>query len=317
MLHSSKSRVKPSKHRPTNTAVRRHYAFDAIGTRWRVDINQPLTAEASTALLRAIKQRIDTFDRIYSRFRADSLVTKVSKKAGTYILPDDARAMFDLYRQLYEVTKGAVTPLIGSVLADAGYDATYSLVPKAMHPAPSWEEAMQYNAPILTTKLPVLLDFGAAGKGYLVDIIGDIIARASVDSYCIDAGGDILCRSISGTAQSIGLEHPKDPSLAIGVARITNQSLCGSAGNRRVWADYHHIINPATGQSPKHIAAVWVAADSALLADGLTTALFFVEPQVLQARHTFDYAIVYANLSLKKSKNFPAEFFTQQEAVHA
>jgi thiamine biosynthesis lipoprotein len=203
-----------------------------------------------------------------------------------------------------------MTPLIGQTLVQAGYDAEYSLKPGKLTTPPEWDEVLKYNFPNLTLKKPALLDFGAVGKGYLVDIIGELLESQGVASFCINAGGDILYKTATGVKLDVALEHPANPDMGIGVAHLKNQSLCGSAANRRAWVDFHHIINPATLTSPKELSAVWVVADSGLLADALTTALFFVDQSVLQKHFDFAYALVSEDMSLAHSANFPAVFFT-------
>lgn len=182
---------------------------------------------------------------------------------------------------------------------------------------------MSYEYPALTVKEPVLLDFGAIGKSYAIDIVGKLLEEKGISDYTINAGGDILHRG--GTPIRVGLEHPNDPKQIIGIAEISNKSICGSAGNRRAWGEYHHIINPDTVTSPKHISAVWVivernkdtknnkisASTGTALADALTTGLFFIEPTILSQRLKlgFEYLIVYADNTIKKSTGFTAEVF--------
>lgn len=286
------------------------FEFQAIGTSWQIDIQDDLSQEAEVVLLQKINDRIADFDLNYSRFRADSLVTRMSKEKGQFELPSDADLMINLYKKIYEVTGGLVTPLIGQVLVDAGYDANYSLSPKHLSKPKKWEEVIIWNNPNLTLLEPAILDFGAAGKGYLVDIVCEVIEDFGVLSYCVDAGGDMHYKNTNGEMLRVGLEHPDDKTMVIGVVEILNQSLCGSAGNRRKWADFHHIINPDTLSSPKDILAVWTIADTTILADILTTGLFFVSPEILQEHFNFDYLIVYSDFSIKKSEGFNAEIFT-------
>ncbi|HSX00018.1 MAG TPA: FAD:protein FMN transferase [Patescibacteria group bacterium] len=287
--------------------------FAAIGTQWRITIAKRMSRSALDVLKEAVFRRIAQFDMQYSRFRTDSLVSAMTEKTGTYQLPDDAKPLFDLYEQLYERTGGAVTPLIGQALSDAGYDAQYSFIPKRMHPTPTWDQALVYAFPTLTIKRPVLLDVGAAGKGYLVDIIADIIEASGITEFCVNAGGDMTQRG--SQAETVGLEHPGNSEQVIGVATLQNRSLCGSAGNRRTWDGYHHILHPRSHLSPQAVRAVWVVAESTLLADGLTTALFFTEARLLHKWYNFEYAMVMEDYSLTHSAGFPAEFFTERRAV--
>ncbi|HVY56038.1 MAG TPA: FAD:protein FMN transferase, partial [Thermodesulfobacteriota bacterium] len=107
------------------------FTFEAIGTSWAIYIPEDLSPEREKALLDAIRTRISDFDKAYSRFRDDSLVAEMSRKAGEYRLPDDALPMLSLYRELYDISGGLVTPLVGQTLSDAGYDAAYTLRPRA------------------------------------------------------------------------------------------------------------------------------------------------------------------------------------------
>lgn len=277
-------------------------SFEAIGTHWQINIDKD-----KAGLKTDIKKFIDIFDENYSRFRKDSLVTKMSHKKGKYKLPGNAKKMIDYYKKLYNLTQGRVTPLIGRVMSDAGYDANYSLMPKKLTHPPKWEDVMDYNYPYLEIKKPVLLDFGAAGKGYLVDLVGEFLMRKGIDKYCIDAGGDILYKGTK--LLKIGLEHPDIDSQVIGTVNLKNQSICGSAGNRRRWGKFNHIINPHTLKPVNKIKAVWVIAPSAMIADGLATALFFVNPEKLAKDFDFSYLIINEDLSFDKSKNFHGDIF--------
>jgi thiamine biosynthesis lipoprotein len=287
------------------------YEFEAIGTHWQIDIQDDLSNEREVVLLEKINDRITKFDMDYSRFRDDSLVTKMSREAGEFYLPDDADQMITLYKKMYDVTSGLVTPLIGQVLVDAGYDAKYSLSPKKLTKPKEWDEVIVWEKPNLFLKEPALLDFGAGGKGYLVDIVSEIIEEEGITSYCVDAGGDMRQRNISGESLKVGLEHPEDKTMVIGVTNILNQSLCGSAGDRRKWTGFHHIINPDTLSSPNEILAVWTIAETTILADILTTGLFFISPEELTKHFEFEYLIVYSDYTMKKSDGFNAEIFME------
>lgn len=285
------------------------FNFPAIGTSWRIDIDQVLSVELEASLLIAIKKRIDIFDQAYSRFRADSLVTKMSKQIGDFTLPSDAKPMLELYRDLYNRTGGLVTPLVGNILADAGYDANYSLVQaRELQVAPTWDEVMDYQFPVLTIKKPVLLDFGAVGKGYLVDLVSEVIEGFGIYEYCVDAGGDIFHKGTESIR--VGLENPDNTEQVIGVCELGNGSICGSAGHRRAWGKFTHIINPQTLLSPVEVVAVWVTASSALLADALTTCLFFVPAETLLEVCDFDYVLIKKDRSIEKSVGFVGEIFT-------
>lgn len=285
------------------------FSFDAIGTTWVIDVEARLTPPEKEKIQTQVMRIIEQFDIIYSRFREDSLINHISQKAGVYSFPPNADSLFNFYKTMYDLTNGVFTPLVGNTLSDAGYDLAYTLSQKKkLVSPPTWESIMEYHSGKLNVIHPGILDFGAAGKGYLIDLVGDLLKKLKYSIGIIDAGHDIVS---FGTEKPIrvGLEHPTDTTQVIGVAEIYNRSICASAGNRRKWGSFHHIINPLTLTSPSEIIATWAVAENGLIADGISTALFLVDPQLLLQKYEFEYVIVYKDLSAKKSKSFPGELF--------
>jgi thiamine biosynthesis lipoprotein len=292
------------------------FAFEAIGTNWRIETVTPLSAGERSAVL----ARIEEFDRAYSRFRDDSLVTAVAESAGSHEFPADSVALFELYDRLGVATGGAVDPLVGGALERAGYDRSYSLrsQPAAPEHVPvSWAADVQREGRVLRTTRPLVIDVGAAGKGYLVDLVADVLRTSGRSSFVIDASGDLVCAG-PGT-QRIGLEHPLDPTKAIGVVELGDASLCASASNRRVWGDgLHHILDARTGSPAREVIATWVVvhpqagpgAPATAVADGLATALFFTGAHRLAETFHFSYVRMYADGRAEISRDFPGELFT-------
>jgi len=281
-------------------------SFEAIGTIWHINTLHDLPAH----VLQKIKARIEEFSRTYSRFREDSLVSQIAKRPGTYTFPSDANHLLGFYWNLYLLTSGKVTPLIGSMLERAGYDASYSLHAKSQQPLASWEEVISWKSDgIMEVTSPCMLDFGAAGKGYLVDLVAHILDRAEIKEYVIDASGDVLHRGSS--LNRVGLEHPTDVSSVIGVIDVRGKSLCASASNRRAWGKgLHHIFDPDSRSPVRDVIATWVVADETMVADGLATALFLAEPSLLGQCYDFQYVRMYSDGSVDYSHNFEGELFS-------
>jgi FAD:protein FMN transferase len=276
------------------------WRFEAIGTHWVIESVQPFDD-----LKVSIAKQIEEFDRTYSRFREDSLVSKIAEKPGEYDFPTAAQKLIGFYHGLYTATDGAMSPLVGKTLVEAGYDKNYSLKPGTVHKVPAWNEVMQWHGSKIMTTKPVTLDFGAAGKGYLVDRIGELLEQSGHHDYVIDASGDMRVR---GDAQTVGLENPNDRERVIGTMKLQDGSLCASATNRRAWGNWHHVIDARTAKPTADVVATWVVASETYVADGLATALFFVPAQKL-ATWKFDYVRLHANGSIEHSPTFVGELF--------
>lgn len=280
------------------------YPFEALGTQWSIETEVSIT----DSLKEVIQNRIVVFDSVYSRFRKNSLVASISENAGKYTFPKDADRLFSFYRNLFEITNSKVTPLIGDMVARAGYDADYSLQPKEQLPVERWDDVMTWDGKALTTKSPLTLDFGAAGKGYLVDIISSILDEHSINEYVVDASGDLKHKGVS--ENKVGLEHPLTPGTIIGAVDVQNKSLCASASNRRAWGDdMHHIFDPVTMSPTRAVVATWVIADEAMVADGLATALFFTEAKKLSRVYEFEYVRMLKDGSVEYSPYFEDKLF--------
>lgn len=287
------------------------HTFEAIGALWQIETDLPLPLD----LRQGIAGRIEDFDRIWSRFRPDSLVSRVAcaQSGGTFRFPDEGIALFDLYDRLHEVTGGAVDPLIGRDLERLGYDAAYSLAPSSTPntgPRLSWSEDVERNGARLSITRPLTLDFGAAGKGFLVDIIAGMLVDAGVLRCVVDAGGDMR---LSGQERlRVGLEHPFAPDQVIGVAEMDEGAICASATNRRRWGHgLHHVLDARNGHPVRDVVATWVTCRDAMLADGLATALFFTGADALHDAFAFQSVRMFADGRAEMSRDFPGEIFTQ------
>jgi len=287
------------------TATGSTWTFNAIGTSWAIDTALPLPSVARDAVAAVV----DRFDREWSRFRADSLVSALAAgREASVRAPDDTDAMLSLYDELDAATSGAVNPLVGDALARLGYDARLTLTPSGEpEAAPPWRETLRWGDGELAVARPVTIDVGALGKGRLVDLVLDTV-RAHIDGdVVVDGSGDLAAR---GTPIPVALEHPYDASRAIGVVTVADGALCASAINRRAWGDgLHHVLDARTGAPVRAFAATWALADTALRADALATALFFDGGPELAASWNAHWVRMRTDGRVEWSPGFAGEIF--------
>ena len=170
----------------------------------------------------------------------------------------------------------------------------------------------------------------AADRAFVIDAGGDLLVhlqpseRASRSSRTTRTTTASRTSTTSSTAPTpplrIALEHPTDPTQAIGVAEIASGALCASAPSRRHWGEQagmklHHLLNAIDGLPADNIAAAWAyvheqdATFPCATADGLATALFVTPPDRLRARFRFECAFIDANGMAHASRDFPATLF--------
>ena len=286
------------------------FRFTAIGTDWQIDTEHPLPEE--------LRQRIcflaEDFDHVWSRFRVDSLITRIAYAEGWRRFEFPARdvALFDLYDRLVAATDGAIDPLIGRDLELLGYDARYSLVPDDAAIAgrrrrDSWARDIRREGTTITTDRPVVIDVGAAGKGHLVDLIARTLMGAGIDAFVVDGSGDLRHRGREPVM--VGLEHPRLPVRVIGTVPLQDAALCASATNRRAWGEgLHHVLDGRTRRPVAEVVATWSIAADAATADGLATALFVSDPAQLGS-FEFAWVRMLADGTVQWSNDFDGELF--------
>ncbi|UKA52891.1 FAD:protein FMN transferase [Arthrobacter sp. FW305-BF8] len=287
------------------------FRFDGIGTSWEISTPAPLPPGLRSLVL----AEVERYDFTWSRFREDSLVTRIAAAPGQFELPPEAAGLAALYRQLYTLSGGGMTPLIGESLERLGYDPRYSLQPRGeAAPPPAWDAVMEWHGTSLRTTAPVVLDIGAAGKGQLVDLLAEQLRGHGVPDFFIDASGDLLNGSNENGSQEpvqVALEHPYDAAKAIGTVPLGSGALCASASNRRAWGDgLHHVLDGTTGAPVRTVVATWARADTAMEADALATALFLVPAEDLERHFRFSWLKVFSNGSAEYSAEFEGRLFT-------
>lgn len=279
--------------------------FDAIGTRWTLTTAEPMAG----VLLDRVDTVIAAYDALWSRFRSDSGVARIAHGEAVDLGPT-AAPLLELLADLRTRSGGAVDPFVAASLDHLGYGAGGTLRPAEGYlPAPA--AVVERTGSVVRTVPPALLDVGSAGKGQLVDLVAAELAAAGHVDALVDASGDLR---VAGLPLRVALEHPYDPEAAIGVVEVVDGAIAGSAVNRRDWSPeggrrLHHVLDARTGRPVETIAATWVLAETAMLADALATALFFVGPEALADAYAFEYVRMRTDGVADWSAGLPGEVF--------
>ena len=284
------------------------FSYKALGTGWHITIWDNIPDNDFEHIKNKIIEMTNEFDQTYSRFIETSLVSEISKSKGGYSVPSDFMSMLKMYMDLYYLTDKKLNPLIGFTISDLGYDSKYSLTPKEnIRKTPDLFETVKIiNENEIETTEQVLFDFGALGKGYMVDKITNYLKTFNLKRFLVNGSGDIYY--FGEDKIQVGLEDPEDTSKVIGAIDMTTGAMCASGTNRRKWRDFHHVIDPDTSLSTTGIASTWVISDSTALSDALASCLFFVAPEKL-TKFKFEYCIMNDERKIKNSSGFNAEFF--------
>jgi len=135
----------------------------------------------------------------------------------------------------------------------------------------------------VSIRLPegVEIDLGAVAKGYAGDVLAQGLAEMGIPSALLDLGQSSIMAvgaKPDGSPWRIGIQDPEGTGY-LGVLELKNQAMGTSGSYQRYFEQdgvrYCHIIDPDTAAPAQSgLASVTVVANSCLLSDGLSTALF-------------------------------------------
>ncbi len=288
------------------------FTYEVMGTVWRVVIYKEVSNDTKVVLEKELKERLENFDTLYSRFKPDSLVSSISQITGVVEATSDLVKILHIYKQFYEISGRKFTPCIGGLLEDVGYDREYSLKEKdILRGVPDFNTVTIVDDTHIAFGEKILLDIGAVGKGYCVEMVAEYLRSLGHTRFLVDGSGDVFYETQEETLQ-MGLEDPRDTTKVIGVVAMKKGAMCASATNRRAWGARSHYLDPHNATSPREIVATWVIAKNAAYADALSSLLFFVSPEEVKSTmstQSFSYCIMNHEGRIKKSQDFLATFF--------
>lgn len=125
----------------------------------------------------------------------------------------------------------------------------------------------------------VVVDLGGIAKGHAVERAATLLRRAGVEHAQITAGGDTrFIGDRRGRPWGVGVQHPRQPGEALALLPMIDEAISTSGDYERYFVDggvrYHHIIDPARGESADQLQSASVLGSDSLTTDALSTTVF-------------------------------------------
>ncbi|MDD2763328.1 MAG: FAD:protein FMN transferase [Opitutaceae bacterium] len=246
---------------PAAAGSLRKLAFPALGTTCEVQYATPGGSAQAAAFERAAVAWVQAFETKYSRFRSDSLVSRINRAAGhAWIEVDpEMEQLLQLCDTLHFMTQGVLDPTALPLIQLWNWKTAAPRVPSTEEIAAArrlvgWTKVQRTPGRIFLPEPGMALDFGGFGKEYAVDIVAQIALDHGIANALVDFGHDLraLGTPPGRPAWHIGLEDPQHPgtpwaSVALsgsrGIASSGDYIRCFKIDGRR----YGHIVDPRTG----------------------------------------------------------------------
>jgi FAD:protein FMN transferase len=190
--------------------------------------------DATAAAVQVAFGELRRADALFSTYRRDSEVSRIN--AGL-LRPDDA------HQDVHDVLNLAAE-------AEAGTDGLFCV----RLPRPGGG---------------TVLDPSGIVKGWAAERAFDVLRRLDDHDVCLNAGGDVMVRTVEIDDWRVGIEDPGGRGL-LGVLEIR----AGAVATSGTAARGHHLVDPRDGSMADALTSMTVVGPSLLWADVLATAAF-------------------------------------------
>jgi len=260
----------------------RGLAFKAMGSPCELHLFAQTQAQLASVADAAVAE-IARLEAKYSRYRADSLASRINASAGdpagleldaeTGSLLDYAALAWQQSDGLFDVTSGVLR---------RAWNLRTGRVPdaseiEALRPLIGWDKLVWQRPRLVLPVAGMQLDFGGYVKEYAADRVAELCRERGLRHGLVDLGGDlaVVGPHPDGSPWRVGIRDPRQRTGAIaslalaggGIATSGDYERCMLVDGKR----YAHILNPKTGWPVAGLASVSVAASHCLIAGTAST----------------------------------------------
>lgn len=259
-------------------------AFHAMGSPCLLRVAAPAThAPAARRALAAAEAEVLRIEQRYSRYRADSVVSRINAAAGSsevIALDDETAALLRFAGQLHADSAGLFDISSGALRRVWNFKQPQLPSPAALADALTlvgWHQVEFNGEAIRLPRLGMEIDLGGFGKEYAADRAAQLLRESGLLHGYVNLGGDLrlLGPMSDGQPWRLGIAHPRRAGQVVAGLHLTNGALATSGDYERYFElggqRYCHILNPKTGWPAQHWQSVSVVAPACLAAGALST----------------------------------------------
>lgn len=232
------------------------YAFRAMGSPCEVRIDTRNRALASR-LGEAAEAEALRIEHKYSRYRADSLLSRINASAGRPVRVDPETAELIEYAARFHALSEGRFDITSGVLRRVWRFDQSDRVPSAAEvaavlPLVGWDKA-DWRRPDITLPDGMEIDFGGLGKEYAVDTAALKLLTLSNAPFLVNFGGDLRVsgQRADGGRWRVAIESVETLERAEAILEVSQGALATSGDARRYLMKdgvrYGHILDPRTG----------------------------------------------------------------------
>ena len=240
----------------------------------------------------AAQAAIDDVLRIeakFSRYRDDSVTTRVNRAAGAPVDIDAETAALVAYADRCHAQSGGLFDITSGVLRHA-WD--FRRQPPAL-PDPAtlaaalarvgWADVEWDERTIRLARAGMEIDFGGIGKEYAADRMATICIDHGILHGLVNLGGDVraIGTQANGAPWRVGIKHPRQDGKTIASVELVDGAVATSGDYERFFElagrRYCHILDPRSGMPVSYWQSVSVVAPLCIVAGSCSTIAMLME----------------------------------------
>jgi thiamine biosynthesis lipoprotein len=278
--------------------------------------------ERGEAAIDAVMAEMHRIDAAMSPHKEDSELSRINHDASSAPVPLSAEMFLLLVQaqRFAQLTNGAFDITYASV--GCLYDYRAGVVPDAAalaraRAAIGWR-GVELDARTRSVKFArqgMRIDLGGFAKGHAVDNAAAILARHGIHHAHVAAGGDSrVIGDKRGRPWTIGVRDPRQAGALVAVLPLVDTAISTSGDYERFFEQggvrHHHIVDPATGESPRTVRSATVLAADGLTCEALSKAIFVLGVErgmeLIESLESVDAVVVDAAGHLQSSRGMSA-----------
>ncbi len=241
-------------------------------------------AARAQATADAIVADVHRIEAKYSRYRGDSVTTRINRAAGGAPVVIDAETAallryadrcHALSRGRFDITSGVLRrawdftrrpPVLPD---DAALAAALALV--------GWHDVEWSDTAIRLPRAGMEIDFGGIGKEYAADRAATIAVECAIPHALVNLGGDVRAAGpqASGEPWRVGIKHPRHEGAVIATVELCAGAVATSGDYERYFEldgrRYCHVLDPRTGYPVAYWQSVSVLSPLCVVAGSFAT----------------------------------------------
>lgn len=268
------------------------FRFRAMASPCEVCV-EGVSSLAADLAAQKVANEVARIETKYSRYRSDSIVSRINSAAGgDWIQVDDETRSLLQFAQslaresegLFDITSGVLRRVwdfrAGKLPNEAELKATLALIGSA--------RILLDGDHVRLTDAHMEIDFGGFGKEYAADRAAAILSAEGVRHGFVNLGGDLraIGSKQNGEAWRIGIAHPRELESTIASISLESGALATSGDYERFFERdgkrYCHILNPKTGWPVTHWQSISVLAPVCAAAGAIATIAMLRESKALE-----------------------------------